>query len=111
MEPTTFTVRSADRTRIACHVSGTGPCVLLIPGATMDAGSWGPVRGILERRATVYAIDRRGTGGSGAAPTPAGGPAGGGGVGGPPPARQPGARGGETPRARAPPPPLRAHPP
>jgi pimeloyl-ACP methyl ester carboxylesterase len=65
MEPTTFTVRSADRTRIACHVSGTGPCVLLIPGATMDAGSWGPVRGVLERQATVYAIDRRGTGGSG----------------------------------------------
>jgi pimeloyl-ACP methyl ester carboxylesterase len=68
MEPTTFTVRSADRTRIACHVSGAGPCVLLIPGATMDAGSWGPVRGVLERQATVYAIDRRGTGGSGSTP-------------------------------------------
>lgn len=59
MEPTTFTVRSTDRTRVACHVSGHGPCVLLIPGAAMDAGSWGPVRGVLEQHATVYAIDRR----------------------------------------------------
>jgi pimeloyl-ACP methyl ester carboxylesterase len=65
MEPTTFTVRSPDRTRVACHVSGTGPGVLLLHGAMMDAGSWGAVRARLERTHTVYALDRRGHGGTG----------------------------------------------
>jgi pimeloyl-ACP methyl ester carboxylesterase len=65
MEPTTFTVRSPDRTRVACHVSGTGPGVLLVHGAMMDAASWGAVRALLERTHTVYALDRRGHGGTG----------------------------------------------
>lgn len=60
------TVTSRDRTRIAFWRSGTGPPLLLVHGATADhTTTWRFVRSELEPRFTVYAMDRRGRGGSG----------------------------------------------
>lgn len=60
------TVASNDGTRIAYWRSGGGPPLLLVHGATADhTTTWRLVRGELERRFTVYAMDRRGRGGSG----------------------------------------------
>lgn len=60
------TVVSQDGTRIALWRSGQGPPLLLIHGAVADhATTWRLVRPALERRFTVYAMDRRGRGGSG----------------------------------------------
>jgi pimeloyl-ACP methyl ester carboxylesterase len=63
------TVTSTDDTRIAFWRSGTGPPLLLIHGATADhTTTWRFVLPELERRFTVYAMDRRGRGGSGDSP-------------------------------------------
>jgi pimeloyl-ACP methyl ester carboxylesterase len=63
------TVTSKDGTRIAFWRSGEGPPILLVHGATADhTTTWRFVRPELERRFTVYAMDRRGRGGSGDAP-------------------------------------------
>lgn len=59
------TVTSRDGTRIAVWRSGQGPPLLLVHGATADHGTtWRFVTGELARRFTVYAMDRRGRGGS-----------------------------------------------
>lgn len=64
------TVMSKDGTRIAYWQSGEGPPLLLIHGATADhTTTWRFVLPELERHFTVYAMDRRGRGGSGDAPT------------------------------------------
>ena len=63
------TVASPDGTRIAFWRSGGGPPLLLVHGASADhTTTWQLVRPELERRFTVYALDRRGRGGSGDAP-------------------------------------------
>jgi pimeloyl-ACP methyl ester carboxylesterase len=63
------TVTSRDGTRIAIWRSGGGPPLLLVHGATADhTTTWRFVRAEFERRFTVYAMDRRGRGGSGDAP-------------------------------------------
>jgi pimeloyl-ACP methyl ester carboxylesterase len=60
------TVTSKDGTPIAFWRSGQGPTLLLIHGATADhTTTWRFVGPALERRFTVYAMDRRGRGGSG----------------------------------------------
>jgi pimeloyl-ACP methyl ester carboxylesterase len=60
------TVTSPDGTRIAFWRSGQGPPLLLVHGATADhTTTWRLVLPELERRFTVYAMDRRGRGGSG----------------------------------------------
>lgn len=60
------TVASRDGTRIAFWLSGEGPPLLLVHGATADhTTTWRFVLPELERRFTVYAMDRRGRGGSG----------------------------------------------
>lgn len=60
------TVTSGDGTRIAFWRSGQGPPLLLVHGATADhTTTWRFVLTELERRFTVYAMDRRGRGGSG----------------------------------------------
>jgi pimeloyl-ACP methyl ester carboxylesterase len=60
------TVRSRDGTTIAFWRSGDGPPLLLVHGATADhSTTWRFVLPELERRFTVYAMDRRGRGGSG----------------------------------------------
>ena len=60
------TVASPDGTRIAFWQSGGGPPLLMVHGATADhSTTWRFVLPDLERRFTVYAMDRRGRGGSG----------------------------------------------
>jgi pimeloyl-ACP methyl ester carboxylesterase len=62
-------VTSKDGTSIAFWRSGEGPPLLLVHGATADhTTTWRFVRPKLERHFTVYAMDRRGRGGSGDAP-------------------------------------------
>ncbi len=60
------TVTSLDGTRIAFWRGGDGPPLLLVHGATYDhTTAWRFVVPELERHFTVYALDRRGRGGSG----------------------------------------------
>lgn len=61
------TVMSADGTEIAYERTGDGPPLVLVHGATLDHRVWelSGVRAALAKDATVYAIDRRGRGGSG----------------------------------------------
>ncbi len=59
------TVRSKDGTRIAYEKSGQGAPLVLIHGTSADHTRWAPVLPPLQSRFTVYAIDRRGRGGSG----------------------------------------------
>lgn len=59
------TIRSRDRTQIAFACSGTGPPLLLVHGTAGDHTRWSPLLPRLEPHATVYAMDRRGRGGSG----------------------------------------------
>jgi pimeloyl-ACP methyl ester carboxylesterase len=58
-------VTSKDGTAIACWCSGEGPPLLLVHGTAADHNRWAPVLPEFEQRFTVYAIDRRGRGGSG----------------------------------------------
>lgn len=63
------TVTSRDGTHIAFWRSGSGPPLVLVHGATADhTTTWRFVLPELERHFTVYAVDRRGRGGSGDAP-------------------------------------------
>jgi pimeloyl-ACP methyl ester carboxylesterase len=61
-----LTAQSKDGTRIAYWRSGGGPPLLLVHGAIADhSTTWRLVLPQLERRFTVFAMDRRGRGGSG----------------------------------------------
>jgi pimeloyl-ACP methyl ester carboxylesterase len=63
------TVTSRDGTSIAYWRSGSGPPLLLVHGATADhTTTWRFVLPELDRHFTVYAMDRRGRGGSGDSP-------------------------------------------
>lgn len=61
------TVTSADGTKIAFERTGSGPPLVLVHGATRDHRVWelSDVRPSLAEDTTVYAVDRRGRGGSG----------------------------------------------
>ena len=59
------TIVSADGTRIAYERTGSGPPLVLVHGTTADHTRWDPVRPVLEKHVTVYAVDRRGRGESG----------------------------------------------
>jgi pimeloyl-ACP methyl ester carboxylesterase len=64
-----LTVASRDGTRIAFWRSGVGPPLLLVHGATADhSTTWRFVLPQLEKRFTVYVMDRRGRGASGDSP-------------------------------------------
>src|SRR5262245_15167053 len=64
------TVTSRDGTRIAFWRSGEGPPLVLVHGATADhTTTWRFALPELERHFTLYAMDRRGRGGSGDAPS------------------------------------------
>jgi pimeloyl-ACP methyl ester carboxylesterase len=63
--PIMETTTSSDGTRIAYWRSGTGPPLVLVHGTTADHTRWARVLPELERHFTVYAMDRRGRGGSG----------------------------------------------
>ncbi len=58
-------VRSADGTEIAYWHSGAGPPLVLVHGGTADHTRWRTVLPVLAQQASVYAMDRRGRGGSG----------------------------------------------
>ena len=59
------TITSTDGTLIAYQRSGTGPPLVLVHGTTADHTRWTPVLPAFEQHFTVYALDRRGRGGSG----------------------------------------------
>lgn len=59
------TIRSADGTCIAYERTGDGPPLVLAHGTSADHTRWAPVLPALAARFAVYAIDRRGRGGSG----------------------------------------------
>jgi pimeloyl-ACP methyl ester carboxylesterase len=61
----TRAVRSADGTTISYHTTGTGPDVLVIPGALNDAAGYTALAGALAAHFTVHTVQRRGRGGSG----------------------------------------------
>lgn len=59
------TITSKDGTRIAYSRSGSGQPLVLVHGTTADHARWARLLPELEPHFTVYAIDRRGRGGSG----------------------------------------------
>ena len=59
---------SHDGTVIGFWRSGAGPALLLVHGTTADHTRWAPIVPHLEPYFTLYAMDRRGRGGSGDAP-------------------------------------------
>jgi pimeloyl-ACP methyl ester carboxylesterase len=59
------TVISADGTPIAYALTGSGPPLVLVHGSTADHTRWASLLPGLETAFTVYAMDRRGRGGSG----------------------------------------------
>ena len=58
-------ITSKDGSRIAYSRSGSGPPLVLVHGTTADHTRWARVLPELETHFTVYALDRRGRGGSG----------------------------------------------
>ncbi len=60
------TVTSRDGTKLAYWCSGHGPPLLLVHGSASDRTIWSLVQPPLEKRFTVYAMNRRGREGSGA---------------------------------------------
>ena len=63
-----YTAISADGTSIGFAKTGTGPPLVLVHGTTADHTRWTPILPRFEPHFTVYAMDRRGRGGSGDAP-------------------------------------------
>jgi pimeloyl-ACP methyl ester carboxylesterase len=62
--PIQYITYSRDGTEIACWKSGTGPALILVHGTAADHTRWKPILSELETRFSVYAMDRRGRGGS-----------------------------------------------
>lgn len=60
--------RSKDGTVIGFWQSGSGPPLLLVHGTTADHSRWSSISPRFEQHFTVYAMDRRGRGGSGDSP-------------------------------------------
>ena len=61
-------IKSKDGTTIAFRRSGAGPALLFVHGMTADHRSWTRISPYFEGHFTVYAMDRRGRGGSGDSP-------------------------------------------
>ncbi len=59
---------SKDGTVIGFWKSGTGPPLLLVHGTTADHSRWSPISPSFGQHFTLYAMDRRGRGGSGDSP-------------------------------------------
>ena len=62
---TLATVTSKDGTKLAVHVTGAGPAVVLVSGGSVDRGSNAGLAAVLAPDFTVYNYDRRGRGESG----------------------------------------------
>jgi pimeloyl-ACP methyl ester carboxylesterase len=69
-EPARLETRSPDGTPIAYWRTGSGDPLVLVHGATADHSRWEAVLPLLEDHVSVYAMDRRGRGGSGDASSP-----------------------------------------
>jgi pimeloyl-ACP methyl ester carboxylesterase len=67
-EEIVYQISSKDGASIAFKRSGAGPALLLVHGATADHRRWSAISPKLEQHFTVYAMDRRGRGGSGDSP-------------------------------------------
>src|SRR5258705_9342944 len=63
--PAARPVRSADGTTISYHTTGTGPGVLVVPGALNDAADYTALADALAANFTVHTLQRRGRTGSG----------------------------------------------
>jgi pimeloyl-ACP methyl ester carboxylesterase len=63
--PVVRSIASADGTSIGFSRSGAGRPLVLVHGTSASRSRWEPVLPSLERRFTVYAMDRRGRGSSG----------------------------------------------
>ncbi len=63
--PTVRTVQSADGTTISYHTIGSGPDILVIPGALNDATDYAALAAALAAHFTVHSIQRRARTGSG----------------------------------------------
>jgi pimeloyl-ACP methyl ester carboxylesterase len=59
------TVHSADGTTISYRTTGTGPDLLVVPGAMSDAADYAELAGALAADFTVHTVQRRGRRGSG----------------------------------------------
>jgi pimeloyl-ACP methyl ester carboxylesterase len=59
-----FDLRAADGTTLACYRSGTGPPLVMVPGALCDHTCWDPMSPHLRDAFTLYVFDRRGRGAS-----------------------------------------------
>jgi pimeloyl-ACP methyl ester carboxylesterase len=59
-------VSSADGTRIGYEVSGGGPGLVIVSGALLGGSDYRRLAALLSESFTVYAVDRRGRGASGA---------------------------------------------
>lgn len=64
-DPAPTFVDTPDGTKIAVFVSGAGRPLVLAPGTTSDHTTWRLVVPLLAPHLSVYAVDRRGRGGSG----------------------------------------------
>jgi pimeloyl-ACP methyl ester carboxylesterase len=58
-------ITSKDGVAISCRQSGVGRPLLLVHGTTADHRSWDPITPLLASHCTIFAMDRRGRGGSG----------------------------------------------
>lgn len=65
---TLFHLTSKDGTTLGGEKSGQGPPLLLVHGATADRHRWETFTSLLDKRFTIYALDRRGRGESSDAP-------------------------------------------
>jgi pimeloyl-ACP methyl ester carboxylesterase len=61
---TEYRIISTDGSALSCWRSGTGPPLLLVHGTGADHTRWSTILPALEERWSVYALDRRGRGGS-----------------------------------------------
>jgi pimeloyl-ACP methyl ester carboxylesterase len=64
-ETLTDTITTEGGTPLAYWRSGKGPPLVMVHGTAADHSRWRPVLPALEEHFTVYAVDRRGRGGSG----------------------------------------------
>jgi len=65
---TSLNITSKDGIILGAAKSGAGPPLLLVHGATADHHRWETLTSILDKRFTIYAMDRRGRGESGDSP-------------------------------------------
>ena len=61
-------ITSKDGTPLACHRTGVGSPLVLVHGTGGSSARWTPILPAIEAQFSIYALDRRGRGGSGDAP-------------------------------------------